>query len=103
MTPHQPIEIFDAGIGSYAMVERGRARSPLQDVDYLADRTSFPDGGKTTADLLAAVRRGAARFICAGKHAGRWCWTPCALPCRPLSSAYFRHCTRPLRARQVSR
>jgi glutamate racemase len=59
MTLHQPIGIFDAGIGSYAIVERVRASFPLQDIVYLADRASFPYGGKTPDELLAAVRRAA--------------------------------------------
>jgi glutamate racemase len=64
MTLHQPIGIFDAGIGSYAIVERVRARFPLQDIVYLADRASFPYGGKTPDELLASVRR-AASYLCA--------------------------------------
>jgi len=56
MTLHRPIGIFDAGIGSYAVVERVRARFPLQDLVYFADRASFPYGTKTPAELLASVR-----------------------------------------------
>ncbi|MBV8047190.1 MAG: aspartate/glutamate racemase family protein [Paludibacterium sp.] len=56
MTPlHQPVGIFDAGIGSYAIVERVRAHFPQQDILYLADRASFPYGAKTPAELLDAV------------------------------------------------
>jgi glutamate racemase len=63
MTLHRPIGIFDAGIGSYAIVERVRASFPQQDIIYLADRASFPYGGKTPAELLAVVRR-AATYLC---------------------------------------
>ncbi len=54
---HRPLGIFDAGIGSYAIVERVRARFPAQDILYLADRASFPYGAKTPEALLASVRR----------------------------------------------
>ena len=57
MKLHRPIGIFDAGIGSYAIVERVRARFPLQDILYFADRESFPYGSKTPADLLLSVQR----------------------------------------------
>jgi glutamate racemase len=63
MTLHRPIGIFDAGIGSYAIVERVRATFPSQDIIYFADRASFPYGGKTPAELLAVVRR-AASYLC---------------------------------------
>lgn len=56
MTLHQAIGIFDAGIGSYAIVERVRAAFPEQDILYLADRASFPYGAKNPAQLLASVR-----------------------------------------------
>lgn len=56
MELHRPIGIFDAGIGSYAIVERVRARFPKQDVLYFADRASFPYGGKTPAELLSCVQ-----------------------------------------------
>lgn len=51
----QPIGIFDAGIGSYAIVERVRRAYPMQDIIYLADRASFPYGSKSREELLAAV------------------------------------------------
>lgn len=56
MVLDRPIGIFDAGIGSYAVVERVRARFPRQDILYFADRASFPYGSKTPAQLLASVR-----------------------------------------------
>jgi len=56
MKLHQPIGIFDAGIGSYAIVERVRARFPQQDIVYFADRASFPYGSKTPEELLRSVR-----------------------------------------------
>lgn len=56
MKLHRPIGIFDAGIGSYAIVERVRARFPLQDILYFADRASFPYGSKLPAELLLSVQ-----------------------------------------------
>lgn len=56
MELHRPIGIFDAGIGSYAVVERVRARFPRQDILYFADRASFPYGSKTPAELLLSVQ-----------------------------------------------
>ncbi|MFL9923010.1 aspartate/glutamate racemase family protein [Herbaspirillum lusitanum] len=55
----QPIGIFDAGIGSYAIVERVHQHFPLQDILYLADRASFPYGAKSPAELLASVSKAA--------------------------------------------
>ena len=55
MNLYRPIGIFDAGIGSYAIVERVRARFPDQDILYFADRASFPYGAKSPAELLACV------------------------------------------------
>ncbi|PLP99457.1 glutamate racemase [Cupriavidus pauculus] len=57
MQLHRPIGIFDAGIGSYAIVERVRARFPEQDILYFADRESFPYGAKTPDELLTSVQR----------------------------------------------
>lgn len=53
----KPVAVFDAGIGSYAAVAAIRRRFPQQDVVYLADRASFPYGGKSRAELLAILRR----------------------------------------------
>jgi glutamate racemase len=57
MQLYRPIGIFDAGIGSYGIVERVRARFPQQDIVYFADRESFPYGEKTPAELLLCVQR----------------------------------------------
>ena len=54
-TLHRPIGVFDAGIGSYAAVRRLQERLPNQDLIYLADRASFPYGGKTRQALLDAT------------------------------------------------
>ena len=48
---HRPIGIFDAGIGSYAIVRLVQQRYPDQDIIYLADRASFPYGAKNKAAL----------------------------------------------------
>jgi hypothetical protein len=52
----QPIAVFDAGIGSYAIARKIADRFPRQDVLYFADRANFPYGGKTRAELLAAMQ-----------------------------------------------
>ncbi|MCU6500868.1 aspartate/glutamate racemase family protein [Rugamonas sp. A1-17] len=57
MKLQRPIGIFDAGIGSYAIVERVRAAFPAQDVVYFADRASFPYGAKSPQQLLEVVQR----------------------------------------------
>lgn len=54
---YRPIAVFDAGIGSYAVVAEIRKRLPQQDILYFADRASFPYGGKSRADLLSVMRR----------------------------------------------
>lgn len=57
MNLHRPIGIFDAGIGSYAVVERVRRHYPQQDILYFADRASFPYGAKTLPQLLGSVKQ----------------------------------------------
>jgi glutamate racemase len=52
----QPIAVFDAGIGSYAIARKIADRFPAQDVLYFADRASFPYGGKGRTELLAVMR-----------------------------------------------
>ncbi|WP_242495094.1 hypothetical protein [Salinicola tamaricis] len=42
---NRPIAVFDAGIGSYAIVAEIQRRLPRQDVIYFA-RASFPYGSK---------------------------------------------------------
>lgn len=54
---HRPIAVFDAGIGSYAVVAEIRKRLPDQDILYFADRASFPYGGKSRSELLDVMRR----------------------------------------------
>lgn len=54
---HQPIAVFDAGIGSYAIVAEIHKRLPEQDILYFADRASFPYGSKGKEELLAIMRR----------------------------------------------
>jgi glutamate racemase len=52
---HRPLGIFDAGIGSYAIVQLVQKRFPDQDIIYLADRASFPYGAKDKSSLQRAV------------------------------------------------
>lgn len=58
---HRPLGIFDAGIGSYAIVRFVQQRNPCQDIIYLADRASFPYGAKDKSALhevtAAAISR----------------------------------------------
>lgn len=54
---HQPIAVFDAGIGSYAIVAEIHKRLPQQDIVYFADRASFPYGSKGREELLAVMNR----------------------------------------------
>lgn len=54
---HKPVAVFDAGIGSYAIVDMIRRRLPRQDIVYFADRASFPYGEKDGAALLQTMRR----------------------------------------------
>jgi glutamate racemase len=63
-----PIGVFDAGIGSYGIVQLIRQHYPQQDILYFADRASFPYGSKTKAELAACVSRAIARL--AGMGAG---------------------------------
>ena len=48
---NKAIAVFDAGLGSYAIVEAIKKAYPLQDIIYFADRKSFPYGTKTTEEL----------------------------------------------------
>jgi glutamate racemase len=52
-----PIAVFDAGIGSYAIVDLIRRKLPRQDILYFADRASFPYGHKSRDALLAIIVR----------------------------------------------
>lgn len=61
-TLHQPIGVFDAGIGSYAAVRLLQERFPNQDLIYLADRASFPYGGKDRQALLDATAQAVQRL-----------------------------------------
>lgn len=54
---HHPIAVFDAGIGSYAVVAEIHKRLPNQDILYFADRASFPYGAKRKEELLHVMRR----------------------------------------------
>lgn len=51
-----PVAVFDAGIGSYALVELIRRSQPQRDIIYLADRASFPYGAKSRDQLLSIMR-----------------------------------------------
>lgn len=51
-----PVAVFDAGIGSYALVELIRRSHPQRDIIYFADRASFPYGAKSRDELLSIMR-----------------------------------------------
>ncbi len=53
---HDPVAVFDAGIGSYALVELIRRSQPQRDIIYFADRASFPYGAKSRDQLLSIMR-----------------------------------------------
>ena len=54
---NKPIAVFDAGLGSYAIVEAIRKAYPQQDIIYFADRRSFPYGVKTTGQLKTIIEK----------------------------------------------
>lgn len=51
-----PIAVFDAGIGSYALVDLIRRCQPRRDIIYFADRARFPYGRKSRDELLSIMR-----------------------------------------------
>lgn len=53
---HDPVGVFDAGIGSYGLVELIRRSQPQRDIIYFADRASFPYGAKSRDQLLSIMR-----------------------------------------------
>lgn len=53
---NNPVAVFDAGIGSYALVELIRRSQPQRDIIYFADRASFPYGAKSRDQLLSIMR-----------------------------------------------
>lgn len=53
---NDPVAVFDAGIGSYALVDLIRRSQPQRDIIYFADRASFPYGAKSRDQLLSIMR-----------------------------------------------
>ena len=53
---NKPIAIFDAGLGSYTIVETIKKAYPQQDIIYFADRKSFPYGTKTVERLKIIIK-----------------------------------------------
>lgn len=53
----KPVAIFDAGIGSYAIVDLLHKRQPKRDILYFADRAHFPYGKKTADELVRIVKQ----------------------------------------------
>ena len=54
---NKPIAVFDAGLGSYAIVEAIKKAYPQQDIIYFADRKSFPYGAKTIEELKTIIKK----------------------------------------------
>ena len=54
---NKPIAIFDAGLGSYTIVEAIKKTYPQQDIIYFADRKSFPYGAKTIEELKTIIEK----------------------------------------------
>ena len=54
---NKPIAVFDAGLGSYAIVEAIRKAYSQQDIIYFADRKSFPYGAKTIEELKTIIEK----------------------------------------------
>lgn len=52
---NKSIAVFDAGLGSYAIVEAIKKAYPQQDIIYFADRKNFPYGSKTTEELRDVI------------------------------------------------
>ena len=50
-----PVAVFDAGIGSYAVVALLQRHYPTQDLIYFADRASFPYGAKPKDELARLI------------------------------------------------
>ncbi|WP_347556854.1 aspartate/glutamate racemase family protein [Robbsia sp. KACC 23696] len=68
-TLHRPVGIFDAGIGSYAIVRLVQQHYPQQDVLYLADRASFPYGAKDKDALFDVTSAAISRLRTMGAEA----------------------------------
>lgn len=52
----KPVAIFDAGIGSYAIVDLLHKKQPKRDIIYFADRAHFPYGKKSPDELANIMR-----------------------------------------------
>lgn len=57
---NDPVAVFDAGIGSYALVELIRHSQPQRDIIYFADRANFPTAPKVVTSCFPSC---AARSI----------------------------------------
>ena len=66
---NKPIAVFDAGLGSYAIVEAIRKAYPQQDIIYFADRKSFPYGAKTIEKSVDFLLEKGASFIVLASNA----------------------------------
>ncbi len=57
MSNHQPIGVFDSGIGGLSVVRHIRARLPAEDILYLADSGYAPYGGRPVGYVRERVLR----------------------------------------------
>lgn len=66
---NKPIGVFDAGLGSYSIVDLIHQHYPQQDLIYYADRASFPYGKKTKSELLHCIGQAIDQLIAEGVSA----------------------------------
>jgi glutamate racemase len=57
----KPLAVFDAGLGSYAVVRLLHEAYPAQDILYLADRGKLSYGGKSRIALVGVVGKAITR------------------------------------------
>jgi glutamate racemase len=56
LSKHQPIAVFDSGLGSYSIVQALQKEMPYEHIVFLADRASFPYGTMAVPDLLKNIQ-----------------------------------------------
>ena len=65
--PHQPIGIYDSGVGGLSVLRAIRAALPHEDLLYLGDQANVPYGERTLEDLRE-LARGDERTVRLGDH-----------------------------------
>ncbi len=64
INPHQPIGIYDSGVGGLSVLRAIRAALPHEDLLYLGDQANVPYGERTLEELRE-LARGVTRFMLA--------------------------------------